>query len=53
MKKTTELKIMLKRQVLKELIFDPDYNQFTNIELFGKGNHDSKAVQTSLVPTKT
>lgn len=35
-KKTkTELRIMLKRQVLRELIFDPDYNQLTNLEMFG------------------
>lgn len=44
---------MLKRQVLREMIFDPDFNQMTNFELFGINTPDSKTASTALLPTKT
>lgn len=44
---------MLKRQVLRELIFDPDYNYLTNLELFGQSTPDCKSVPSALHPTKT
>lgn len=47
--------IMLKRQVLKEMIYDPDFNQPENFQLFGLANlaHDCKNVASSVVPSKT
>ena len=50
-----ELRIMLKRQVLREMIYDPDFNQPQNFATFGQANIalEMKNTPTCLVPSKT
>ena len=55
-KKKTELRIMLKRKVLCELILDPDFNQALNFNAFGSPiTLTQSAAGNSMVaqPTKT
>ena len=50
-----ELRIMLKRHVLKEMIYDPDFNQLQNVAQFGQtanSGQDYKNVQTCIMPSK-